>query len=548
MQLDLIVENARVVTGDPARPAASRLGVWQGLVVGVDEQLDGLAARHRLDARGTLVHAGFNDAHAHSVWFGQSRLDVDLEDATTDEQIYDLVRERADELTPGAWITCAGYDPGHLTTREPDRDGLDAAARGRPVVIRHNTGHAFTVSGSVLQMIGMSEGVAQQPEGGRIHVDGGGRPTGLVEETAMSLVQRLMQPESQEHIGECLRRASAEYAAEGITSVTDAGIAGGWIGHSPLEFAAYQRARAAGHLKTRFQTMVTLDALHPVEGHADDGVLTTLDAGVRTGVGDEWLQIGPTKVFTDGSMLGATAAMTEDYHHCAGEAGYLQQDPGEMRRTSLAAAAAGWSLAMHAIGDAALDFSLEVIAEARERYGRPAMPHRVEHGGVVRDDQIARMAELEVVMAVQPNFISAFGDSVEDRIGPERKKLSYPAGRLLRAGMVLPGSSDRPVAGGRPLDVIQDFVLRLTETGQVYGAHERITVEQALRAYTVGSAQATGWEARKGRLVAGQLADFVVLSDDPREVSSDRIGAIEVLATAVGGRLVHGAHLLDARA
>ncbi|MCK6095105.1 amidohydrolase [Micrococcus sp. EYE_162] len=540
MQLDLIVDNARIRTGDPARPHARRVGVWRGLVVGVDEELDGLTARERLDARGRTVVAGFNDAHAHSVWFGQSMLDVDLEHATSTEEVYRLVRARADELIPGAWVTCTGYDPGHLTGPEPDRDGLDAAANGRPVLIRHNTGHAFTVSGAVLYMAGISEQVMQQPEGGHIHVDEHDRPTGLLEETAMSLVQPLLHPESHEHIGECLQRASAEYAAEGITSVTDAGIAGGWIGHSTLEFGAYQRARAQGLLKTRFQTMVTLDALHPVEGHTDDGAQVTLDAGVRTGVGDEWLQIGPTKVFTDGAMLGATAAMTQDYCHGPHGSGYLQGDPGEMRRASLAAAGAGWSLAMHAIGDAALDFSLDVIEEARERFGRPAMPHRVEHGGVVRDDQIERMAALGVVMATQPNFISAFGDSVEERIGAARVPLSYPAGRLLRAGLVLPGSSDRPVAGGRPLNVVQDFVLRRTETGRVYGREDRITVEQALHAYTVGSAEATGWGGRKGRLVAGQLADFAVLSEDPREVPSEEIADIEVVATAVGGEFVHG--------
>lgn len=541
MQLDLLIDNASVVTGDPTRPSARRLGVWQGLVVGVDEQLDGLTAREHLDAGGRTVVAGFNDVHTHSVWFGQSRLDVDLEQARTAEQVYGLIRDRAAQLAPGAWVTCAGFDPGHLDGPQPDRDGLDAAAAGRPVLIRHNTGHSLTVSGAALAMAGIGETVRRQPEGGRIVTDEAGRPIGLLEETAMPLVTGLLQPESHEHIGRCLERASQEYAAEGITSVTDAGIAGGWIGHSPLEFAAYQRAREAGMLRTRFQTMVTLDGLQAIDGHPDDGTHTTLGAGIRTGAGDEWLQIGPAKVFTDGAMLGMTAAMSEDYCFAGHGRGYLQQDPGEMRRAALSAAAGGWALAMHAIGDAALDFALDVIAEAREQFGAPAMPHRVEHGGVVRDEQVVRMAELDVVMATQPNYISAFGESVRERIGEERVQLSYPAGRLLRAGLVLPGSSDRPVAGGRPLDVIQDFVLRRTEAGKDYGPEsERLTVEEALHAYTVGSAEATGWGGYKGQLVSGQFADFVVLSDDPRAVPSDAIAEIEVVATVVGGRFVHG--------
>lgn len=541
MQLDLLIDNASVVTGDPARPSATRLGVWRGLVVGIDEQLDGLAARERLDAGGRAIVAGFNDVHTHSVWFGQSRLDVDLAHARTAEQVYGLIRDRAAQLAPGAWVTCAGFDPGHLDGPQPDRDGLDAAAGGRPVLIRHNTGHSLTVSGGALAMAGIGEQVHRQPEGGRIVVDDSGRSTGLLEETAMPLVTRLLQPESHEHIGRCLERASQEYAAEGITSVTDAGIAGGWIGHSPLEFAAYQRAREAGLLRTRFQTMVTLDGLQAIDGHPDDGTHVTLSAGVRSGAGDEWLQIGPAKVFTDGAMLGMTAAMSEDYCFAGHGRGYLQQDPGEMRRAALSAAAGGWALAMHAIGDAALDFALDVIAEARQQFGAPVMPHRVEHGGVVREEQVARMAELDVVMATQPNYISAFGESVRERIGDERVELSYPAARLLRAGLVLPGSSDRPVAGGRPLDVIQDFVLRRTEAGREYGPElERLTVEEALHAYTVGSAEATGWGRRKGQLISGQLADFAVLSDDPRAVPSDAIAAIEVVATTVGGRFVHG--------
>ena len=126
MQLDLIVENAHLLTGDPARPEATRLGVWRGAVVGVDEELDGLGARERLDARGRTVLAGFNDAHAHSVWFGQSRLDVDLEGAHTAQEVYDRIRARAAELTPGAWVTCTGFDPGHLTGKR--RPGASSAA------------------------------------------------------------------------------------------------------------------------------------------------------------------------------------------------------------------------------------------------------------------------------------------------------------------------------------------------------------------------------------------------------------------------------------
>lgn len=540
MQLDLIVENARILTGDPFRPTATRLGVWNGVFVGVDERIEGMDAVVHVDARGQVITPGFNDVHAHSVWFGQSLLELDLDGQHTADAVYEAVSARAAELNPGTWVVCTGYNPDEIEGPEPERDGLDAAAQGRPVLLRHSHGHAYTVNSAVLFMAGIPEGTHRQPEGGEVVTDETGRPTGVLKETAMSYVNRLLQPESDESIAGALERASSVYAKEGLTSVTDAGVAGGWIGHSPLEFGAYQRARDAGMLKTRFQAMITLDALHEVSGHSDDGERVTLDAGLRTGLGDEWLQVGPTKIFADGSIMSRTAAMTQEYEHCHHVYGYLQQDRAHMRTSTLAAAAAGWSLALHALGDAAVDFAIEVIEEATLTYGRPRIPHRIEHGGVVRDDQIRDMARLGIVLATQPNFIAAFGEGEEERLGVERTKLSYPAKRLLDAGMVLPGSSDRPVTHGAPLRVMQDFVLRRSFAGRDFSPADRISAAEALHAYTVGSATATGWGGRKGQIRSGQLADFVVLGASPLEVPAEEIGDIEVVATAVGGAWVHG--------
>ena len=168
------------------------------------------------------------------------------------------------------------------------------------------------------------------------------------------------------------------------------------------------------------------------------------------------------------------------------------------------------------------------------------MPHRIEHGGVVRADQIERLAKNNIVVAPQPRFIPEFGGIMAEMLGEERTKLAYPAKRLLEAGMILPGSSDRPVADGEPLKVIQAFVQRKTENGEEFGPAEIITVDDALYAYTAGSAAATGWAGRKGQIAPGQLADLVVLADDPREVDPDTISEIKILATMVGGEFVHG--------
>ncbi|MGK0741674.1 amidohydrolase [Leucobacter sp. Z1108] len=540
MRIDLIIERGRIWTGDPARPRASKIGVWNGLIVGLDEQLDGVTAEVTLDAQGAFIAPGFNDVHAHTVWFGQTLLELDLSGTDTGEELLRRIGDYARDVPAGAWVIGSNFNPLGIGTALPTRDALDAATGGRPLWLKHSSGHAYTLNGIGLAEVGIADYPTEQVEGGRIATDAHGRSTGLIEENAQQLVQRHLLPDSRADIVHALHVATQQYVREGLTSVTDAGIAGGWIGHSPQELGAYQQAREQGKIFTRMQPMITIDALHAVAGHASDPTVATLDAGMRTGLGDEWLQVGPVKVFTDGSLLGSTAAMTEDYAACPGNHGYLLGDPGEVREKVLHAAAAGWSLALHAIGDRAVDFAIDTIVEAQSRFGRPRIPNRIEHGGVVRDDQIVQLAAHGIVLVPQPFFIPTFGDGMAAKLGPERTHLSYPAARVLNAGAVLPGSSDRPVAPGAPLAVMQAFVERLTETGKPYGPSERITAEQALRAYTRGSAEATGWAHRKGVLAPGMLADLVVLGEDLTEVPSDRIAQIEVVATLVGGQLRHG--------
>ncbi|WPB90732.1 amidohydrolase family protein [Streptomyces malaysiensis] len=210
-----------------------------------------------------------------------------------------------------------------------------------------------------------------------------------------------------------------------------------------------------------------------------------------------------------------------------------------MRTLALEAAEAGWALAMHAIGDGAIDFSLEVLEAIAARGWRAPMPHRIEHAGVVRPDQLDRLARSGAVPVPQPYFIAQFGEGMRENLG-DREPCAYRAASLLRRGIVLPGSSDRPVAPGTPLPIVQAVVERLTEVGEPFGQDERISAEAALRAYTAGSAAATGWRHEKGSLGSGMLADLVVLGDDPVTIEPARIGGIDVLATIVGGGFSHG--------
>ena len=332
MKVDLIVRNARIDTRDAAHPKASSLAILHGRIVAIDADVDGLQARETLDLGGLPVLAGFNDVHAHSVWFGTTLIEADLSAVASHDDIYAAIERQAQQTAPGEWVVAAGYNPVLLGSTHPDPDRLDAASGGRPVWIKHASGHSGQASNRALELAGVDLRAVPEVEGGGvIRIDETGRPTGVLEERAMELVQRILLPYPLASLERALQLATSTHV-EGLTSVTDAGVAGGWIGHAPAELAAYQSTRDKGLLSTRMQVTPVMDALGPIDGHDDEPSRRGFGAGMRTGWGDEWLQLGPVKVFTDGSILGRTAQMREEYEGCPGYHGYLQDDPWSGRR------------------------------------------------------------------------------------------------------------------------------------------------------------------------------------------------------------------------
>jgi hypothetical protein len=256
---------------------------------------------------------------------------------------------------------------------------------------------------------------------------------------------------------------------------------------------------------------------------------------MRTGFGDDWLSIGPVKVFSDGSLIGHTAAMCQPFADATEQRGYLQADAGQLTARIVAAHAGGWTVATHAIGDAAIDLVLDAYEQAQREHPRPGVRHRIEHFGVARPDQVTRAAALGVIPVPQGRFVNEIGDGMVRALGPERVKWAYRQRSLLDAGIVLPGSSDRPVVAGAPLLGMHDMVNQLTASGAVFNPDEALTGLEALRAYTIGSAYAAGQERAKGTLEIGKLADLVVLSDNPATIVAEGIKDIEVLRTMVDG-------------
>lgn len=532
---DLLLVNADVVTVDGGCPRARAVALLGGRIAAVADDLGDLTARQVVDLGGATVVPGFHDAHNHMAWFGLSLAEVDLASPGIGDlgELYGAIARRAADTADGDWVVGSGYDQTKLGGH-PTRDGLDRAAPGRRVWAKHTSGHMCVVSSPVLAQLGMA-GTAIDVPGGMVVTDAEGRPTGLLQEQAQRLVNDLVLPRRAADLADAIDRAGRHYLREGITSAVEAGIGGGWIGHSPVELAAYQAARERGRLHVRVELMVAADALHPLAAHPQDGLDLGLDLGIRTGFGDDRLRLGPMKIFCDGSLIGRTAAMRADFTDAPGNRGYLQADAEGLQATIIAAHRSGWRVAAHAIGDAAIDLVLDAYAEAQTRYPRHDPRHRIEHFAVVRPDQVERAAELGVVPVPQGRFASEIGDGVLDALGPERAPWAYRQRSILDAGMVLPGSSDRPVVLGAPLHGMHDMVNRRTASGRPFNPGEAISGAEALRAYTLGSAYASAQEHSKGSITPGKLADLVVLSADPTGVDPGAIRDIEVLATFVDG-------------
>ncbi|MDQ0678734.1 putative amidohydrolase YtcJ [Arthrobacter pascens] len=558
MKLDLLLRNADIITMDDRRPHATSLGIWQGRIVGLDNELDGLDAAQVMDLDGATVTPGFIDAHCHTTWFGLGLGEVDVSAARGLDELYAMLE--TDMATVGTtdaekpagqdtkWLMATGFSQQNHDGQFPDIVALDRITGERPLFMRHNSGHMAVVNTAALRLAGALSPSFPDPDGGVIVRDSNGRPTGLVQETAQELVQQLILPYSIADIEDALDRATRLYASEGITSFTEAGVGGGWIGHSPSELAAYQRAAANGRLHARAQVMPVLDVLHALNGHGSDSSAAApkgLDLGISTGFGNDYLSLGPTKVFLDGSLLGETAAVSHEF--CShgqkdntGNVGYFQAEPAQLRERIEAAYAAGWSIAAHAIGDRAIDLAIDIIADCQATYGPRTVPNRIEHASMTRPDQLARLATADIAVTPQASFFREGGDGMRTSLGHDRLPWAYRAASFLEAGVTLAGSSDRPVADGNVLRGMQAFVDRRTDSGAVFGnPDERLTPRQALDIYTTGAAATTGTMNIKGSLTPGKLADFTVLSASPLDAPD--IGALEVLATAVGGGFTYQA-------
>ncbi len=520
----------RVWTGDPDRPWAEAVAVRgeRIVTVGSSEEIAPLIGDETrvLTLTDGMLVPGFIDAHVHLVAGGAALASVQLRDAATPEEFVARIAAFAKALEPGEWILGGTWDHENWGGELPQRAWIDEVTPDNPVWIMRLDGHMGLANSRALEIAGVGADTADI-DGGEIVRDAVGVPTGVLKDNAMSLVTETVPPAGAAMRAAQARTAMRHVAAHGITTVHD-------MAESSREawanIATYRELHERGELITR---------VHPHPPITDWQRLA--DEIEARGRGDDWLRLGGLKAFMDGSLGSHTAAFFEPFTDAPDDSGLLLNEADDMRRWIRDADAAGLQLAIHAIGDRAVSNLLDMYLETVEQNGLRDRRFRIEHAQHVHPSDLRRFARQDVIASMQPYHAIDDGRWAEKVIGAERAKTTYAFRSLLDAGTRVAFGSDWYVAPADPLAGIYAAVTRRTLDGanpDGWVPEQKITVEEALRAYTVEAAYATFDENSKGMIRPGMLADLVLVDRDLTAIAPQDIREANILLTVVGGDVV----------
>lgn len=525
--IDTILFNGNMHTLDDPTPGASALALLFGRIaaVGDDAEILRLASANTevFNLGGKTVLPGLTDAHLH--WEAQAKAlqAVNVFEVPSKEEALARVAERAAKAAPGEWITGQGWAQDLWQSREfPNAADLDAVAPHHPVYLDAKSGHAGWANSKALEAAGINADTAD-PEGGSILRDAAGRATGILLETAMKLVDAVLPSPSSEQLADMMLLAQERALRSGITMIHDF--------DEPSCLAALQVLRERGELALRAVKQINqrwLDA--------------ALASGIRRNFGDDWLRIGGLKLFADGALGPKTALMFAPYAGEPDNYGMALVDKEEMVDYVSRASAMGLPSAVHAIGDKAVHDVLDVFQAVRLQEAQRGEPtssrrHRIEHVQIIHPQDVARLAQLDIIASMQP--IHATSDMVTaDRYWGERSQYAYNPRLQLDCGARVAFGSDAPVEPLEPLLGIHAAVTRQREGAPAGGWYPqaRLSLREALLGFTQGPAYAAGMEDRLGRLRPGYLADLIVLDRDIYAVEPDAIPQVKVLGTMVEGK------------
>jgi predicted amidohydrolase YtcJ len=539
---DVIFIHANVYTGVPATTQFTAILREEAIAVRGDriqavgknveiEKLKGPLTRV-VDLGGHFVMPGFNDAHLHLADAGRQKLNLDVTGVKTLDEFRKRLAARVETAQPGEWILGGGWDETTWPVKAlPSRWDLDEVSGGHPVFLDRVDGHLAVANTRALQLAKVTL-ASRDPEGGKIDRDENGQPTGILREGAKQAVRVVIPPPTSEMRRRRIEVALADLASHGVTSAQD---------YSPdvENFRIYEELEKEGKLTTRISEWLPFnDSVEELKKMRDSHPQSDL-----------MLHTGMLKAFMDGSLGGHTAALLEPYADDPKNSGLPQYDAATLNEMAKQRVLAGFQLGFHAIGDKGVQMALDAFAEAEKaaREQKVKAPNggndfrlRVEHAQVTTPAQIARFKELKVIASVQPSHLLTDMRWAEDRLGPKRAATAYAWAAFLNQGVRLALGTDYPVEPVAPFRGLYAAVTRKSENGkQEYFPAQKLTMDQALAAYTTGSAFGEFEEKEKGKLAPGMLADFVVLDLDVTAAAAEKVLATKVLRTVVGGVTVY---------
>jgi hypothetical protein len=530
IQADLVITGGKIWTVDEDVPIAEAVAVWKGMIlnVGTDREIQKLVGPQTevIDVEGKLVLPGFCDSHTHFVDGGFHLMGVKLKNAKSEEEFGRLLAERSEELPPGAWITGGNWDHdkwpgGNLPTAEL----IDQYVPDRPVFVSRYDGHMSVANSLALEMAGITAQTPDPPGGIIVRHPQTGEPTGVLRETAASLVSRIIPPPKREVIKKAIQKALEHAREQGITTIHQ-------VDMTPTNLEIYQELLKEGELTSRMYGFIAIEQRRRL-----------IELGVHRNFNHQnWIAVGGVKAFLDGSLGSSTALFFEPYEQDPSTCGIFVVDPEKLKKQMKEADKARLQLAIHSIGDRSnsklLDMFEQIIEENEPRDRRL----RIEHAQHLRPADFQRFNQLNVIASVQPYHAIDDARFAEKRIGKKRCETTYAFHSFLKNDVMMIFGSDWTVA---PLDALWGIYAAVTRK-PLDGSHpegwfpeQKISVEQAVKAYTYNPAYASFQEDIKGTLSPGKLADIVVLSRDIFTIPPEEIKDTEVLYTITNGRIVY---------
>ena len=524
---DYVVLNARVLTIDNNMPQAEAFAVKgdRFVAVGTTSDIRNLASSRTeiIDAEGMTITPGFIDAHSHPAGAGVNELVQVNADLRSVSAIAGALRARADATPQGQWIRAFKYDDTKLSEGRPiNRFDIDALVPDHPVAISHRGGHTSVYNSMALAMAGVTS-ETPDPPGGRFYRDSNGALTGLVAGPARSVFNSLIPSDStREQRKDGVKLITELMTKSGLTSVHQTGA-------SRNDMLAYQDARAEGNMRFRMY-------LFPRGQLFNDLV----NAGVRSGMGDEVFRIGAVKFTADGSASERTMRMSTPFEGRPDDYGLLYMTEEEIHESVENAHRNDFQVAIHANGDVTIEMVLNAYQRVQELWPRKNPRHRIEHCSLVNPELLTRIKNLGVIPAPFYTYIHYHGNKWVE-YGEEKMRWMFAHRSFLDYGIPVAPASDYTPGPYEPMMAIQSMVTRKDFDGRIWGPNQRITIDEALRICTMNGAYASFEEDIKGSISVGKLADFVILANDPHDVDPDEIKNIEIVRTVVGGTTMYGA-------